>query len=62
MSKIDNGSWRCEVISLACPEDPIADEGQDHIAADAEDQHRLDCQLLMFALTGGDIHSPVAVN
>lgn len=62
MAKIDDGSWRCKVISLACPEDPIADEGQDHIAADTEDQHRLDGQLLMFALTRGDIHSPVTVD
>lgn len=62
MAKIDDGSWRCEVISLACPEDPIANEGQDHITADAEDQYRLDGQLLVFTLTGGDVHSPVAVD
>lgn len=60
--KIDDGSWWCEVIAAARPENAIADEGQDHIAADTEDQHRLDSQLFVFALAGGDIHSPVAVD
>jgi hypothetical protein len=62
MAKIDDGSWRCEVIAVACPEDAIADEGQDHITADTEDQHCPDSHLLVFTLTGGDIHSPVAVD
>jgi len=48
------------VVSFSGPQDPIADRSQDQVAANAEDQDRLDNDPFIAVATRSNVHAPIA--